>query len=165
MELEQVGAEHHLQRTAGVERQIGGRARGDGTRSEEELSVGHTGLEADLSGPRFDELPVGEVYLRDVVVHGPGVADLADRDLAAARQLAGDVGVGLVLVGLGVASSMHPMRRVVCAHNNALSNRVVVTFEAGDLALEQRLVAIGGTATRRDDGDLDLLADGEAPGG
>ena len=146
-ELDQVVAEDELQGVAvalvvPVLRSVGSL---DGL-AEIEVAVVHPHLVTDLAGARLDEVPVGLVRLRDMVVGDAGGIDLAKGEVRIAGHLADDVGIGDILIGLGVATAMQAMGKVVAAENRAQAGGVVLRLESGDLALDQ---CLGRSAGRR----------------
>ena len=135
--LDQVVAEDQLQRIRVVLVVPGlGRPGGLDRPPEIELAVIHGQLVADLASPRLQEVPVGLVGLRDMVKGAAGGVDLADRQAGAVGHLAGDVGVGDILIGLRAPAAVKPVRNVIASQDGPALSRVVLRFQAGDLALD-----------------------------
>ena len=73
------------------------------------FAVFHAHLEADLPGARLEEIPVGLVGLRHVVEGDARGIDLAELQAGTLGNLAGDVRIRHILIGLGLAAAVQPV--------------------------------------------------------
>ena len=145
-EFDQVVAKHELQ-WIGVVLVIAGlgSARRLHRLAEIEFAVFHAHLEADLPRARLEEIPARLVGLRHMVEGDACGIDLADLQAGTLGNLAGDVRIRHILIGLGFAAPVQPVGLVVASQDGAQPGGVVFGFEPGDLTLDQGL---GATARR-----------------
>ena len=140
-EAEQVVAEHEL---AGIARVEVALARGAGRvrrLAEVERAVHDGHRVVDLAGHRPQEVPVGLVRLHDVRKDRTRVVDRPPLERGGVRDLAGDVRVLGILVGLGVPAAGEAVREVVAPQHQRPALLVVLGLDRGDLARDQRLGA------------------------